>query len=310
MLSPEVTQYCNTWQQWLLCVRHFSPSTVRGYMDNLQGFFHFIHLHEGLPITVTILRQITPRMVRAWLSYRYEKEYAKSTTAGNIGAVRNFFAYLSRYGIHNGAINALRPPKVPLPIPPAMSVEDTLHMIDTIGTVTDIIWIGKRDSAVLTLLYGCGLRINEALGLQYSEFPTYLSSTTVITVCGKGNKERQIPLLPRVYQAIQDYIQCCPFPFGKHTPLFLSQKGKRLSNAVFQRNVRLARQQLHLPETVTPHAFRHSFATHLLQNGANIRQIQELLGHKNISTTQRYTRVGTPDLITAYHKHMRSPGKP
>ena len=304
-LSLTAEKHYKAWQQWLLNIRRFSHRTVISYSRSVNAFLQFIEEQEGQTITVYTLQNISPSMIRSWLAYRHRVGYNMSSTANAIGGIRNFFAYLTRENIHNVAVSNLRPPKVPLPLPKALSIEDTMQMIAAIEEMTTIPWVGKRDKALLMLLYGGGLRINEALTLQYRDVPVKMREEMVLTVTGKGNKQRNVPLLPAVHEEIREYLAVCPYSFDKHTLLFRGLRGGKLDAAIFQKHLRHARLFLGLPETVTPHPFRHSFATHLLQNGANIREIQELLGHKNIRTTQRYTKVGTPEIFEAYAQCMK-----
>ena len=175
--------------------------------------------------------------------------------------------------------------------------------VDSIHQLQEEEWLAKRDVALLTLVYGAGLRIGEALSLSLRDVPS--GESMVIT--GKGNKQRVVPILPQIKSAIEDYVQVCPFPLNADSPLFLGAKGKPLDPAIFQKQVRKLRAYLGLPENTTPHAFRHSFATHLLSAGGDLRAIQELLGHASLSTTQRYTAVDSERLLNAYQKaHPRA----
>jgi integrase/recombinase XerC len=211
--------------------------------------------------------------------------------------LRNFFGWLDRSGIlHNPKIGALSTPKLPRTTPKPLPIADAAALLEAAEDFVDEPWIGLRDRALFTLLYGCGLRISEALALDRGDLPLGDS----LKVLGKGRKERVVPVLPAVAEAVALYDAACPFKGGKDAPVFIGAKGKRLDPAIAQKAMRSLRVQLQLPDTATPHALRHSFATHLLGGGGDLRAIQELLGHASLSTTQRYTEVETEQLLTVY----------
>ena len=225
-----------------------------------------------------------------------------------MSTVRGFFRYLEKHGLgHNPALGAVRTPKVPKSVPKALDIAEALESVEAVADFTDTPWIAKRDIAVLMLLYGCGLRIGEALALNRHQAPR--ADTMVVT--GKGNKQRLVPVLPVVREAVEDYLAACPRPLEPDDPLFIGARGKRLDASVIQKQMRKIRILFGLPETATPHALRHSFATHLLAGGGDLRTIQELLGHASLSTTQRYTDVDSARLMAVYeaaHPRARKPG--
>jgi len=199
----------------------------------------------------------------------------------------------------------LRAPKLPQSVPKPLTVEDADAAITAAGDVATSVWQQKRDVAMLTLLYGCGLRISEALGLTLAEAPR----GDVLVITGKGHKQRYVPVLPAVTEAIADYLAACPHPLTKSGPLFVGARGGPLNPRLVQRQMQMLRGMLGLPETATPHALRHSFATHLLGGGGDLRAIQELLGHASLSTTQRYTKVEPEHLLKVYEAaHPRARG--
>jgi integrase/recombinase XerC len=203
------------------------------------------------------------------------------------------------------ALAVLRAPKLPKSVPKALSVADAAEIIEAPTEVATSIWQAKRDIALLTLLYGCGLRLSEALGLKRSEAPP----GDLLTITGKGRKQRLVPVLPVVRDAIADYLAACPYALAAEAPLFVGVRGGPLHPRVVQRQMQMLRNALGLPETATPHALRHSFATHLLGGGGDLRAVQELLGHASLSTTQRYTSVETERLLAVYgsaHPRARS----
>ena len=237
---------------------------------------------------------------RAWLARQATAGRQRSTIANALSVVRGFFRWLERNGYGaNHAIRAVRSPKIPHAVPKALSIGEAA---DTVASAGDLAadsmndWLALRDIAMLTLLYGAGLRIAEALSLQRRDAPKGDS----ITVTGKGNKERLVPILPVVREAIDAYVAACPWPLEPESPLFLGARGGPLRARVVQRQMQKLRGLLGLPDTATPHALRHSFATHLLAMGGDLRAIQELLGHASLSTTQRYTEVDAGRLLEEY----------
>lgn len=221
---------------------------------------------------------------------------ASSSRARSLSGVKNFLTWLDKQGIlHNASIKLVRTPKLPRKLPRPLEETQAMRLIESaINLESD--WVTLRDQALFTLLYACGLRIQEALGLNISDMPR----EGFLIVMGKGRKERQVPVLPIVEKTLAAYRTSCPFAETPTRPLFVGEKGNRLHQGVAQKSMRDIRGSLNLPATATPHALRHSFATHLLQNGANLREIQELLGHASLSTTQRYTDVNAEELIKIY----------
>lgn len=301
LLSTELNLCLEKWEQWLSGTRRVSPHTLTGYMQDVVHYFGFMHsyLGEG-ELTLLSLAAIEQRELRAWLAQRRQNGIGDSSNARAMSSIRNFYRYLERVqDIENAAVFNLRTPRLKKPLPKALSKADSLHSLDTLKTLHPEPWVAKRDWALLTLIYGCGLRISEALSLSCNDMDY---AGTGLRIRGKGRKERIVPLLPPVVEAVRDYMGVCPY-LQQHradTPLFLGMRGAALSPVVFQRQIQHLRRYLGLPESVTPHAFRHSFATHLLAGGGDLRAIQELLGHENLSTTQRYTHVDTVRLMAAY----------
>ncbi len=221
-----------------------------------------------------------------------------------MSTLRNFFRFLDRGGlVHNPAVKAVKTPRLPKPVPKALDETDAKAAITTVAELQDEPWLAARDTALLILLYGCGLRIGEALSLTCADMP----KSDVLRVIGKGRKERIVPVLPIVRDAVRAYRDICPFAPEDNAPLFVGKRGKALNPGVVQRQMRRLRALLGLAETATPHALRHSFATHLLAQGGDLRTIQELLGHASLSTTQRYTVVDEAHLTRVYRaSHPRA----
>ena len=294
------------WRDWLSVERQFSPHTVSAYVGDLTAFLGFFAGHRGHPIRLRDLAEAGLADFRAWLARRTASGATATTRARAVSALRNFFRWLDRSGVlHNPKIGALTTPKLPRTSPKPIPVADAAALLEAAEAFVEEPWIGLRDRALFTLLYGCGLRISEALALSRGDLPFGES----LRVLGKGRKERVVPVLPAVAEAVALYEAACPFKGDKDSPLFTGARGNRLDPAIAQKSMRSLRRQLQLPDTATPHALRHSFATHLLGGGGDLRAIQELLGHASLSTTQRYTEVETEQLLSVYRDaHPRARG--
>ncbi len=302
--EPAVIAVIDDWRAWLAHERRISDHTLDGYGRDLRKFLQFITGHLGYPPGLQDLEALKPRDFRGYLASRHAEGLARSSTARAMSTLRNFFRFMEQRGVvENAAIGAIKTPKVPHSVPKALTMEDALTAVEVVGDLADESWIGKRDTAVMLLLYGCGLRIGEALGLNLGQAPGgpgVPDNPDSIVVTGKGDKQRLVPVLPVVADAIGDYVEACPFDLAPDGPLFVGKRGKRLQARVIQRQMGILRARLGLPETATPHALRPSFATHLLAGGGDLRTIQELLGHASLSTTQRYTDVDAGRLKAVY----------
>ena len=293
--DPAVSRDLNDWLARLRHEKRASEHTVAAYRRDLTAFLLFLGHHLGARADRATLERLGAADFRSWLASRSEK--ARRSTARAVSAVRSFYNFLDKQDIlHNPTVAALRAPKLPHAVPKPLSVVETGELLGMAGTDNTEAWIAARDEAVLTLIYGCGLRIAEALGLNRNAAP--FGPTLVVT--GKGNKQRVLPVLPVVGEAVARYLTLCPHVLTPDGPLFVGKKGGRLSPRMVQLLVRKLRPALGLPDTATPHALRHSFATHLLAGGGDLRAIQELLGHASLSTTQRYTDVDTARLLDVY----------
>ncbi|PKQ08927.1 MAG: recombinase XerC [Alphaproteobacteria bacterium HGW-Alphaproteobacteria-12] len=300
--SNDTRREIRNWYAYLIGERRMSDATLINYHRDLTRFFEFLTGHLGGPATLGDLAALELRDVRAFVSHRRNDGLQSRSLARMLSSVRSFFRFLDRSKVlSNTAVMALRSPKRPQSLPKPLTVKGAATLIGESQIAGGAPWKGARDAAVMTLLYGCGLRISEALGLNRGAAP--LKETLRIT--GKGNKERIVPVLPVAHDAVERYLTLCPYGLSKDDPLFVGTRGKRLG----QRQVREAmirlRQRLGLPETATPHALRHSFATHLLAGGGDLRTIQELLGHASLSTTQIYTQVDAARLLDVYDKAKR-----
>jgi len=285
------------WRQWLTAEKRVSPHTLAAYGRDLGGFLGFLAGHLGESVSLAGLTALTPTDFRAWLARRALAGLEKSSTARALSTVRGFFRFLDRRSLAaNAAVAAVRGPRVPRSVPKALTVDEAMDALESVGELSDEPWVAARDAAVLALLYGCGLRVGEALGLDRRAVP--LGDT--VTITGKGGKARMVPVLPAVRRAVDDYVAQCPYRLGPDDPLFVGVRGGRLGARRVQQAIQTLRGWLGLPETATPHALRHSFATHLLAGGGDLRAIQELLGHASLSTTQRYTEVDAARLLDVH----------
>jgi integrase/recombinase XerC len=267
----------------------------------------FLAGHLGGPPALSDLASLRPADFRAWLARRGAGGLGRGSTARALSVVRGFFAYLDRRGLaHNAHVRTIRTPRQAHALPRPLSPGDAQAVAHEVDTLAGKRWTGLRDAALLTLLYGCGLRIGEALALDCADL-----GGDVLRIQGKGGKERLVPVLPKVREAVAAYLAARPFPAASASPLFVGMRGARLNAGVAQRQMRRARALLGLPETATPHALRHSFATHLLGAGGDLRTIQELLGHASLSTTQRYTEVAIEQMLATYRAaHPRARRRP
>lgn len=302
--APDLAEKFGQWVDYLALEKRFSRHTLRAYVADLHYFFDFLTQHDGAPPSMQRLGDASVRDFRSWLTKKTVEGAGAATRARSLSSVRNFLKWLDRNGhLHNPAMDSVRTPKLPKKLPRALAPRHAREVIEHAEETPREPWAGLRDRALFMLLYGCGLRIDEALKLNYGDRP----GNGELRVMGKGSKERQVPVIPVVEKMLGEYLAACPYPFDKDTPLFLGSRGKRLNQGVAQRDLRNLRKRIGLPESVTPHALRHSFATHILVNGADLRTIQELLGHASVSTTQRYTDFDNAQLMQIYmNAHPRA----
>ena len=286
-----------------------SGKTVEAYERDVRQFLEFLAGHLGGRPTLAELARLSPQDVRAFMAARRADGIGGRSLMRALAGVRSFARFLERNGKGKvGALAAVRAPKAPKTLPKPLAINSAKRITDAdlrAGEEREP-WILARDAAVLSLLYGSGLRISEALGLARGDVPTP-GKGDAITVTGKGNKQRMVPLLPQVSQSIADYIALCPYDLPADGPLFVGARGKALSPRIVQLVMERLRGTLSLPDSATPHALRHSFATHLLARGGDLRAIQELHGHASLSTTQIYTAVDTERLLEVYRStHPRA----
>lgn len=298
--EPAVLKAIEDWRNWLQHEKRYSVHTLDGYSRDLSFFLAFLAKHLGFKPGLNDLGKLKTSDFRSYLAKRANDGLSKTSLARALSTVRNFFKFLERAGlVHNAAIGGFRTPKIPKSIPKALSEEEALEALTTINLFALEPWVGKRDVALITLLYGGGLRLGEALSLNILDARNIKPGGTLM-ILGKGGKQRVIPILDVISETMSEYLQACPYPQNEEDPLFFGARGKRLNPGVFQKQMRKLRIYLGLSETATPHALRHSFATHLLSGGGDLRTIQELLGHASLSTTQRYTDVDAGRLNAVY----------
>ena len=300
-VDDDVRHAAVRWHEWLRVERRVSAHTIAAYRSDLAQFLVFLAEHLGQPPELATLAAARTGDLRAWLAQRRLGGAGTPSVARALSAVRGFLRYLDRQGLaHNAAVTGLRGPRRPHGVPKPLAVDEAIELTDLALGAEQPDWQALRDHAVLLLLYGCGLRIGEALALAPADIPTGAHAGSTLRVTGKGRKQRDVPILPTVLDAIANYRRACPHDLDSHGPLFIGARGRRLGARAVQKRVETLRAQLGLPATATPHALRHSFATHLLGAGGDLRAVQELLGHASLSTTQRYTEVDATRLMQVY----------
>jgi integrase/recombinase XerC len=306
--SAYVREATEDWLAYLTVERQLAANTAEAYARDLSQFLAFLAVHFNKLPDMKQLVGLKARDVRAFLAARRSEEVGSRSLARSLSALRMFYKFLERRGYgKNDAIRSVALPKLPHSVPKPLTAPKATALVDGADIAGEDLpeWVIARDTAVLALLYGSGLRISEALSLKRREAP--VKGRDMLRVTGKGSKTRVVPVLPVVREAVEHYLKLCPLKLGSDDPLFVGVRGKQLSPRIIQLRMARARAALGLPETATPHALRHSFATHLLGAGADLRAIQELLGHASLSTTQGYTEVDRAHLLKAYtNAHPRA----
>jgi integrase/recombinase XerC len=304
-LAGDLGEAARCWLAHLEHERACSPKTLEAYARDLREFLSWVKRDLGHAPCLADIARLDAKKFRAFMAARRKAGLSSRSLARTMSALRTFFRWLeTEDGPRNRGLLEVRLPKVGHGIPKPLTVEKAAAVVA--GDAADAQdWIGLRDTAVLLLLYGSGLRISEALALRCGDAP--INGRETLIIAGKGGKERLVPVLPVTQAAIGAYLAACPYPLSPESPLFLGARGGRLSPRIIQLLMARLREALGLPATATPHALRHSFATHLLSAGADLRQIQELLGHASLSTTQAYTEVDRERLLRVYDKaHPRA----
>lgn len=308
-LSPAARDALEGWQAYLRGVQGVATATVTAYRTDVTGFLAFITHHHGAAEGLGPLTRLGPTDMRAWMAHERTRGVSARSLARGLSAVRSFYRWLSEHqGVEPTAVLAARAPKFRAKLPRPLSESAARDMIGTLaegggGSLGAKAWIGLRDAAVVTVLYGCGLRISEALSLTGAE----AALPEVLRITGKGGKQRIVPVIGAARAAVAAYVRTCPFDLAPDQPLFRGARGGALNPRLVSKAMERVRMQLGLPATATPHAMRHSFATHLLSAGGDLRAIQELLGHASLSSTQVYTAVDTARLMEVYDRaHPRA----
>ncbi len=285
------------WLKYLSLERGYSEHTVISYRNDMENFLAFLKSYNGFEVSLQSIVEADLRLIRSWLANRNTNNYAASSNARSLSSIKSFYKFLKySKGVTSDGVFQAKNPKKPKSLPKALSISDTMLSIECAGDSSEEDWIGVRDKALLLLIYASGMRISEALSITQKHI-----DDEHIKILGKGGLERVIPWIPAAKTLVKHYLGLVPYDVSQG-PIFLGLRGKPLQAAAYRRQLITLRRSLGLPEYLTPHAFRHSFATHLLENGADLRSIQELLGHKSLSTTQRYTKVNIGHLMSAYSK--------
>ena len=297
--SPACTSALGDWLEYCKALNDASENTLKAYQTDVLGFLAFITHHKGASQGLGALAKITVSDMRSWMSSERRRGVGARSLARELSAVKSFYKWVAdREGFEPTAVLLTRSPKFTKKLPRPLAEDAAVAMIDTVELQARDGWVAARDAAVVTLLYGCGLRISEALSLTGAAVP--LPDT--LKIKGKGGKDRMVPVIDAARDAVATYLKLCPHPLEPTAPLFRGVRGGALNPRAVQKVMEKARLQLGLPATATPHAMRHSFATHLLTAGGDLRAIQELLGHASLSTTQAYTAVDTARLMEVYDK--------
>ncbi|MCA4774922.1 tyrosine-type recombinase/integrase [Wolbachia endosymbiont of Mansonella ozzardi] len=298
-LKSNLGSIIGNWYEWLRYNRSYSPNTLESYMRDLRDLINFLSAHIGGEVNIGSLEKLSIPELRSWLSFRYTRGINARSNTRALSAVRNFFKYIkNNYEINNEAVFSLSNPIQRKILPKALSIPDVKTLLKKVK-LSDWgePWVIKREVAIIVLLYGTGLRISEALSLRIGD----VSGENLI-ITGKENKQRQVFILPVVKKCLQEYIKACPYLGigGESQYLFVGVRGKNLGRTYVANRLQKIRRMLNLPEILSPHALRHSFATHLLQENVDIRSIQQLLGHSSLETTQVYTHLNYQDIFSMY----------
>ncbi len=293
-----IRERISAWLRDLGSVRRLAPKTLEAYGRDLAQFMTFLAGHMGGPVSIDSLKQLRGADIRAFMAQRRTESLGSRSLARILSALKSFFGFLEREGtLATEALNVIRTPKIPRSLPKALTVIEARQTIAMTDEMEDRPWVAARDMAVISLCYGAGLRIAEALSLTRSDL-----EADTLRVTGKGGKVRMVPMIGPVRQSIENYLDLAPFRLWPQEPLFRGVRGGVLSPRLIQKRMESLRSALGLPPSATPHALRHSFATHLLGKGGDLRSIQELLGHASLSSTQIYTAVDTERLLESYAK--------
>jgi integrase/recombinase XerC len=299
LVSPAARDALALWLDTQKSLNGAASNTLTAYQGDVAEFLAFMTAHQGQPQGLKALTEINVGDMRSWMAHMRGTGTGARSLARKLSAVKTFYRWLAeREGFEATAVLSARSPKFQKKLPRPLAEDAARAMIDTVELQSQSDWVSARDVAVVTVLYGCGLRISEALGLRGRDAPL----PDVLRIVGKGGKERIVPVLNAARDAVNSYVHLCPHALEPDAPLFRGVRGGALNPRAIQKAMAASRMQLGLPATATPHAMRHSFATHLLSAGGDLRAIQELLGHASLSTTQSYTAVDTARLMEVYDR--------
>ncbi|MCF6315172.1 MAG: tyrosine recombinase XerC [Marinosulfonomonas sp.] len=303
-ISPAATNALEEWLTTIKALNNAADNTIEAYRTDLLGYLAFITGHFGDATGLAPVKQVKVTDIRAWMAHERGRGVSARSLARSLSAVKSFYRWLSEHDSFDATVVlSARSPRFQKKLPRPLAEDAARAMIETVEFQSANEWGAARDAAVITLLYGCGLRISEALSLTGADVPL----PDVLRITGKGNKTRIVPVIAAARIAVARYLRICPHPLEPTAPLFRAVRGGPLRPRAIQKAMEATRMQLGLPATATPHAMRHSFATHLLSAGGDLRAIQELLGHASLSTTQAYTSVDTARLMEVYDKtHPRA----
>ena len=299
LVRSDLSVAINDWYTHLVSERRLSDHTINAYLQDVSQFVEFVTNHIGNESNLKYIANLKITDFRAFLANRRAQGIESRSLSRSLSGIKSLFKYLDEHKlVTNDAITTLKSPKISKTYPRPLTIESAKSTVSYETSLEEEPWVAARNSAVLTLLYGCGLRINEALSLTLENAPT--TNTNSIKIVGKGGKERLVPILPVVIEAVELYLQLCPFNLSLKDKLFRGVRGAPLSPRIVQLAMEKLRGALGLPDSATPHALRHSFATHLLSNGSDLRSIQELLGHASLSSTQIYTDFDMNQALKSY----------
>jgi integrase/recombinase XerC len=296
--SEEVGNFLDKYFQYLKTEKKYSINTLKSYYNDLFEIINFFFNKNQEIIDYNFLQKLNLIDFRQWLGHRVN-DHKASSNARAVACVRSFFKFLNHNNLlNNSEINKLKTPKNIKNLPRPIAFEDILKIIETIPSYRKLNWQAKRDQALIFLIYGCGLRISEALSVKLID----LQNQQNLVITGKGKKQRIIPLIPLVKKMIDEYLKICPIDLNKSTSIFVDDHGKVIKRFSYNSLITKICRSLNLSDKISPHSFRHSFASHLLENGSDLRSIQDLLGHESLATTQKYTKIDRKRIIDSYQK--------
>ena len=301
-LAPDALRTFQKWYKYLKHSKGLAENTLVSYRTDITDFITFYSAHMGDAVSVKLLKKLHVSDLRGWIAGRHDEDKALNSSHRAMSTLRNFYRYAAKHhDIESKAPFEFKLAPIKQPLPKALNIEEVMRLIDAYDAGERELWVESRDKALLLLMYGSGLRISEALSVSVSEAS---AKGSFVRVVGKGNKMREVPILARVRDALSELAATCPYiqHDAPSSTLFYGVRGGELQPAVFSKQLQNLRRELGLPETTTAHAMRHSYATHLLTEGANLRDVQELLGHESLSTTQRYTKVDINHLMDSYSR--------